>query len=621
MSLHIRNIPLLARIILILNLTLIFSGTSIPASAQSVPGGFIANDDSTVVRPQLTPSQIAAFMPSRGAFIFPAPYNTQGVRITNSSDCGGQDCVDMIYSYWRNMSNSAGSNIMYIFVGLDQSRGGQGPTLFSFNKTTNSLTDMGPLFDSSSVYSRQSGEGWYFSYSMPTKIYLSDDTPQLLRYDVLSHTFETIFDVSTAYPNTVLHQTNTSNDDDVDSATLEDATTYAPLGCIAYKVSTKQFFFYPTTGSFDECQIDKSGRYLVIKEKVPSDTCSSCDVDNVIVDLTTGVQTILLDQNGAGGHSDLGYGWYLASDDWSPYANAWRLWDLSQPLDAGAPLGTGNLLQGGYVHQDLNWSAFEPSHISFENANANLPINQQYACGGGDAQTPTAPYDDEIVCFMLDSSTPLQSEQVLVVAPIMTDANANGGNITCPGCSAYAKDPKGNIDPTGQYFFWTSNLGGARLDAFIVKIPSQLLTGIETDPSTPTSPAITITSPTDNDTVSGTIVVTAAVLDPASVVSVNFILDGSGPDTTVSHAPYTITWDTNSTTPGIHTWTAIANYTSGNSITSKPVTFAISDMSSTSKGGGGFSMAGIGLLLLAFLSMPVATPERQRRLPARQRFK
>src|SRR4029434_1808593 len=35
----------------------------------------------------------------------------------------------------------------------------------------------------------------------------------------------------------------------------------------------------------------------------------------------------------------------------------------------------------------------------------------------------------------------------------------------------YAKRPKGNLDVTGRYFIWTTNLGGNRLDAFLVKIP------------------------------------------------------------------------------------------------------------------------------------------------------
>jgi hypothetical protein len=41
----------------------------------------------------------------------------------------------------------------------------------------------------------------------------------------------------------------------------------------------------------------------------------------------------------------------------------------------------------------------------------------------------------------------------------------------------YQRRPKGNLDVTGDYFIWTTNLGstGNRLDAFIVKIPKTTL--------------------------------------------------------------------------------------------------------------------------------------------------
>ena len=47
--------------------------------------------------------------------------------------------------------------------------------------------------------------------------------------------------------------------------------------------------------------------------------------------------------------------------------------------------------------------------------------------------------------------------------------NASGGG------QPYGKLPKGNLDVTGRYFIWTSNLGTNRLDAFLVKLPVQLL--------------------------------------------------------------------------------------------------------------------------------------------------
>ncbi|HEY9422549.1 MAG TPA: hypothetical protein VIW92_14125 [Thermoanaerobaculia bacterium] len=94
-----------------------------------------------------------------------------------------------------------------------------------------------------------------------------------------------------------------------------------------------------------------------------------------------------------------------------------------------------------------------------------MPPEQQYACGSG-ASRLNVPRANELVCFKLDTS-----RDVLVVAPTMIDLDAPGGG------DDYAKHPKANLDVTGEYMIWTSNMSGDRLDAFLVRVPSQLLTG------------------------------------------------------------------------------------------------------------------------------------------------
>jgi hypothetical protein len=77
---------------------------------------------------------------------------------------------------------------------------------------------------------------------------------------------------------------------------------------------------------------------------------------------------------------------------------------------------------------------------------------------------------DEIVCFSLDPNrNPDGSLDVLVVAQTMTDLDAAGGGDT--DGDDYEQLPKGTLDVTGRYFLWTTNMGGDRLDAFLVKIP------------------------------------------------------------------------------------------------------------------------------------------------------
>jgi hypothetical protein len=248
---------------------LIVIGAATPLRAQTAPGGFLASASDTGVRAPITAAAAQGFLPQRGVFSFPAPYLTQGIRITNASDCGGGDCVDYGYSYWNKINNHAGSNTMLIVVGLNRSRGGAGPTLFTYDKSTGETRNAGPLFDANSSFSYATAEQWYFSRTRPNSLYLGENGPRMLRYDVLSKAFETVFDVTSLLGGgKYLWQMHSSNDDRVHSATVKDSNTYQDLGCLVYREDTHQHLFYTPRGDYDECQIDKSGRWLVIKENV-----------------------------------------------------------------------------------------------------------------------------------------------------------------------------------------------------------------------------------------------------------------------------------------------------------------------------------------------------------------
>jgi hypothetical protein len=210
----------------------------------------------------------------------------------------------------------------------------------------------------------------------------------------------------------------------------------------------------PQEGDFDECQIDRSGRWLVIKENVDGVNGE----DNRIVDLQTGNEQVLTDPNGASGHSDLGFGYQIAEDNFNRLPGAVRRWNLSADMSGGQPATVAG--QGELVYQLSSWST-GIGHIAFGNAQSSRPIEQQTACASN-ASRERLPRVNEIVCFKLDGSL-----QTMVVAPNLTDLNAAGG-----GSDDYSKLPKGNIDVTGEYFIWTANAGSGRLDAFLVRIPS-----------------------------------------------------------------------------------------------------------------------------------------------------
>jgi hypothetical protein len=395
------------------------------------------------------------------------------------------------YSYWSNINNHTGSDTMLVFLGLERRRGGGGPTLFSYNKKTGETNNLGPLFSPDSPYSWSTGEGWYFSASQATTLYMNDG-PRMLRYDVMTHATSEVYNVESLLgAGRVIWQMHSSNDDHVHSATVKDSTTYKELGCIAFddRHPTSPTFV-AAKGDYDECQIDKSGRFLVVKENVDGRNGE----DNRIIDLQRGGEEIVfLDENGAAGHSDLGYGYMVAEDNFDAMPGAVRVWQLGQDLsgsDNGHVAGQGTL-----VYELSSWST-GIGHIAHGNS-TNAASTGQMACVSN-ASRDNLPRVNEIVCFRLDGSM-----QALVVAPNMTDLNASGG-----GSDDYWKIPSGNIDVTGEYFIWTANMGTGRQDAFIVRIPQDKLGSspgapAPTTPSpvtpVPTTPAPTTPTPTTPD--------------------------------------------------------------------------------------------------------------------------
>ena len=438
-------------------------------------GGFIETAGSPALRPRLTTQQIQAFLPpdgARGSFTFPAPYNTTGVRLTNHQDCaGGQDCLWYAgYSYWRNINNHAGSADMYIFLGTDRNRGGAGPVLIRYNKVTDEVQSLGPLFDQASPYSFSTGEGWYFSGTRPTMLYtFLVGQPQLRRYDVAQRQFEPapVLDLRGCPKPRVcptgasaITQPHSSDDDLVHVATVQNAS-WVRTGCVAYETAARRFRYFGTPRGyvFDECHVDKSGRWLLLHE-------SRIDGGrrNRIVDLRRGRVTTVEDVNGALGHLDMGFGYAVGADTFNPLPNATIL--LKFPVVATQrPIGP-------VVHFNKRWDMAAANHVAHGNARRGIAPEEQYACGSNASRV--ADMADEIICFALDPArNPDGSLSVVVVAPVMTDLDAPGGGDV--DGDDYEQTPKGNLDVTGGYFLWTTNLGGGRLDAFLVRIPSERL--------------------------------------------------------------------------------------------------------------------------------------------------
>ena len=96
-------------------------------------------------------------------------------------------------------------------------------------------------------------------------------------------------------------------------------------------------------------------------------------------------------------------------------------------------------------------------------------------------------------------------------------------------------------------------------------------------PADTTPPTVRITSPSDGQTISGTVTVEASASDNVGVVGVQFQLDGGNGGAEDRSAPYSISFDTTTTSDGSHTITAVARDAAGNRRTSAPVTVTVAN--------------------------------------------
>ena len=77
-------------------------------------------------------------------------------------------------------------------------------------------------------------------------------------------------------------------------------------------------------------------------------------------------------------------------------------------------------------------------------------------------------------------------------------------------------------------------------------------------------PVVSLSTPLPGTTVSGTVAITATAVGSLPIVSVQFTVDGANLGAADTSAPYSVSWNTTSTSNGAHTIAAIARDTGGN---------------------------------------------------------
>ncbi|WP_162604634.1 Ig-like domain-containing protein [Geomonas edaphica] len=121
------------------------------------------------------------------------------------------------------------------------------------------------------------------------------------------------------------------------------------------------------------------------------------------------------------------------------------------------------------------------------------------------------------------------------------------------------------LDPANSYYFAVTayNSSGAEsVYSNIVSVPETL------------PPTVSITSPVNNDAVSGTVTVTASATDNAGIARVQFLVNGV-PVFETAKAPYSFAWNVASLAKGSYDLAARAVDVSGNEAVSKAVTVSV----------------------------------------------
>lgn len=104
-------------------------------------------------------------------------------------------------------------------------------------------------------------------------------------------------------------------------------------------------------------------------------------------------------------------------------------------------------------------------------------------------------------------------------------------------------------------------------------------------PADTTPPAVTITAPAANASVSGTTVLSATASDNVGVAGVQFKVDGASLGAEDAAPPYSLSWDTTTAGNGSHTVTAVARDAAGNVTTSAGVSVTVSNLSASPPAG------------------------------------
>ena len=295
--------------------------------------------------------------------------------------------------------------------------------------------------------------------------------------------------------------------------------------------------------------------------------------------------------------------------------------DNGQPIDlTGVPDGT-YILEG----------TVDPQHVLTESDPTNDVVDTELQISGGNVAvlSQTNPGTTPPTVAM---TSPGDGASVSGTVTLQASAAAGGSAAVTSVQFLLDGQPLGNPVTSAPYTLtWTvgsTPLGNHTLSARVTDssgnvatatpITVTVVSGGGGGGSDTTPPTVSITNPTQNQTVSATTPLAANASDNVAVASVQFLVDGQRVGSPVSSSPYAINWDTTTVSSGTHVVSAQATDTSGNVGSSQqvtvtvqnpapPMTCFVMDARANARGAGkvttpAFHTAAAGETLLAFVS-------------------
>ena len=358
-------------------------------------------------------------LPAKGGKFVDPTWGTTIMRVTDATDGGDWGTV---YSYWPAFNKDNSRLLVYDITNNVQYVQHFDPVNFLL------VGNWSPLFPTSPPGGgspRQDDAIW--SGVTPTLIY-AHDALKIWSYDVDSGVWTLIKDFTgagLAGDPTSLWQMHRSMDDNVFSFTSRRS---GYVGYAAWKRDTNEIKVNVADTTFDEVQVDKSGRYLLAK--------LANDIDKVY-DMQTGTVETLTDgaPDYAPGHSDNETNVNIGYENWE---NRVLKRSFATPHSFSLVLDWGN-----------NWS-----------------LDQHISCLGND--------ETKVAMSSYAMNTPPDNYLRDEVFLITVDGNQTVTHV-CHHYSHYTdyySSPRGNVSRDHKYFAYTSNYANqGRLDLFIVQIP------------------------------------------------------------------------------------------------------------------------------------------------------